>query len=95
MNKILIILVIALITTNVFALRTNRPIKLSFPIKEEEVNELNRFLENAWFIQNGRYELDVVTVPKTDARDGELWIIQTGITCRLQWKANGIVWTSS
>lgn len=94
MNKTLIIIAVLFIATNVLALRANRPPKLSFPVKEDEIKELNRFLESSWFVDNGRYELDVVTTPKTDARNGELWIIQTGITCKLQWKANDIVWTS-
>ena len=75
-------------------LRVNRPYTLSYPITEEQVSQLNRYLEDIWNIQNGRFELDVVTTPKNNARNGEVWMIQTGATVRLQWKGNGTIFTS-
>ena len=94
MNKILIIFLILFIATNAYALRLNTPPTLSTPTTEEETSQLNRFLNDSWLIQNGRFELDVVTTPKTNAKNGEIWIILTGSVAKIQFKANGIIWTT-
>ena len=75
-------------------MRINKPPRLSNPPTEEEIIVLNKFLEDMWNITNGRYQLDVVTTPKTDAESGEFWIIQTGTIGRLQWKTGNLIFTS-
>lgn len=94
MSKWLPFILLIFVSTSAYALRIQRPPVLSHPITEEQVAELNKFLDNIWNIQNGRFELDVVTAPKTGARNGEVWLIQTGANVRIQWKAQGIIYTS-
>ena len=57
------------------------------------MSQLNQTLEDLWNITNGRIELDIKTTPKTNARNGEMWLILTGQTVRVQIKANNRVYT--
>lgn len=88
----MILLIISLGTT-AWALRINRPPSLSYPITQDEVSQLNRYLEDLFNIQNGRFELDVVTTSKSAAKNGEVWIIDSGATVSIQYKAKGNVYT--
>lgn len=90
-NKFLAVIIVLLIATNIYAYRISRPVTLKYPITEEQVSQLNKYLEELWLIQNGRQELDVVTTTKSSAKEGEIWIILTGATSQIQWKAGGDV----
>ena len=94
MNKTIILvtaLVTCLWTYNSYALRVSKPLTLTYPITEEQVSQLNKYLEEIWLIQNGRFEIDVVTSPKTNAKTGEIWIYNNSGTYSLQVKAGGNV----
>lgn len=91
MNKFLRLwtfLLVLLTATNVLALRINKPLTLNYPITQEQISQLNKFLEELWLIQNGRVELDVTT-SKTSAKEGEVWINSS--TNKIEWKSNGSV----
>lgn len=93
-NKtIIIVLVVLCITTGALALRANRPPILTYPLEEDQISDLNRFMENIWNMQYGRFELDVVTTTKTKANNGEVWIIYTGPVGYIQFKANDHIYT--
>lgn len=92
-KRILLFIAVLLIASNVYALRVSRPPKLTNPLDDGQVNQLNEYLEQIWYMQQGRHELDIVTTAKTNARNGEIWIIQTGAICRIQIKANNRVYT--
>ena len=94
MNKWVWIFIILFLCREVYALRVNQAPRLSNPPTQEEISVLNKFLADIWNITNGRYQLDVVTTPKTNAKNGELWVIFTSPTGRLQWKANDTIFTS-
>lgn len=81
-----------LCVTNVYALRVSKPVTLSNPITDDQLNQLNKFLEEIWLVQNGRQEIDVVTTSKVNARNGEMWIL-TGSTVKLEFKAGGNVYS--
>jgi len=92
--KILFILILVFCVGGTsFALRASRPPILTAPITEDQISQLNRHLENMWNVQSGRFESDVTTIPKTNAKDGELWFIETGTTTRIQIKSNNTVFT--
>lgn len=74
-------------------LRIARPPTLSYPIKADEVAQLNKYLEDLWNMQSGRYEMDVVTSAKTAAKNGEVYLIQTGSTVYMQYRANNTIFT--
>jgi len=93
-NRLLWTVLIILLATNAFGLRASKPIALKYPITEEQITQLNDFLQDIWYMQNGRAELDVVTSPKTNANNGEVWMIMTGGNVRLQFKANNQVYTT-
>src|SRR3990167_3473904 len=93
LNNLLTIFLLCLITTNVFAYRISKPLSLTYPITEEQISQLNRFLEEIWILANGRFELDVVTTTKSAAKNGELWIFNDGGTYKLQFKAGDAVRT--
>jgi len=75
------------------AFRIARPLLLSHPLNQSQINQLNDTLENLWNLQNGEFNLDIVTTAKTNANNGDFWLIQTGSTVRMQIKANGQVYT--
>lgn len=94
MNKRIVIIFLSLIlATNVYALRVARPLILKHPLTEDQVSQLNRFLEDIWNMQYGRFEIDVVTSPKTNAKNGEFWMLETGSAVRVQFKAQDSIWT--
>lgn len=93
MKKFLIAIGIVLCATTAFALRVSRPLVLSHPITAEQVSQLNRFLEDVWNIQKGLFEFDVVTTSKANAKNGEIWFLQTGDVVRIQYKGAGHVFT--
>ena len=92
-RKAFIIITVLLIATNVYALRTLRPLILSSPMTEEQISQLNEFLESVFLMQQGRYELDIVTTTKTNAKNGEMWILNDSGTYKLEFKAGDDVRT--
>jgi anti-sigma-K factor RskA len=86
-------LVSLLITTSVYALRIQRPLVLTYPLTQDQVSQLNKFLEEIWLLQQGRFELDIVTTTKSNAKNGEIWIFNDGGTYKLAFKAGGAVRT--
>ena len=88
LNKILIIVLIFMISKDAFGLRISRPLTLKYPITEDQVSQINKYLEDLWNIQNGRFELDVTT-SKTSAKEGEIWVNSS--TNKLEWMSNGSV----
>ena len=91
MRKILIILVVLNIATMGYALRVSRPLALTMPITQDQLNQLNVYLSDIWNIQNGRVEFDIVTTSKTGAKEGEIWIYNNAGTYSIQTKAGGVV----
>ena len=90
-KKIIIFVCLLLISTSVWAYRIKRPLRLELPLTEEQVKELNNMMEEVFLLQQGRYEVDVVTTTKTNAKNGEMWILSSGGTFRLQTKAGDAV----
>lgn len=91
-NRVWIILVLIVICCgNAWSLRVPFPPTMSDPIDEGQISQLNRYLKNIWDMQNGRFELDVVTTTKTNAKNGEIWILNTAGSYSLQVKAGGAV----
>lgn len=93
-NKIIILaIVIGFIATSAYCLRVNLPPVLSLPITDSQVSQLNQYLKDIWNIQNGRFELDVVTTSKTAAKNGEIWVYQNvgAGTYYIQTRAGGTV----
>ena len=94
MRKILFsIVLIASLSTNVYALRILKPQTFSLPWTKPQINQLNETLESLWFIQNGRYELDVVTTTKSAENNGVLWIFNDGGIIKLQTRVGGTTYT--
>jgi len=92
-NKLFLILTCLaclFISTTVYALRIQRPLVLTYPITEEQVSQLNKFLEEVWLVQQGRVELDI-GASKSKAKNGEMWIYKNGSTYTLQVMAGGTV----
>lgn len=73
--------------------RIPRPPTFTLPWTAAQVNQLNAVLQNLWKLQNGEFNLDIVTTSKTNAGNGDFWIVQTGATCYFQYKANNTVFT--
>lgn len=92
-NRILAAVLVLGITANVYALRVSRPQTFSLPWDQNQINQLNEYLESLWYVQNGRIDLDIVTTSKTNARNGEIWILNDSGTYKLEFKANDAVHT--
>lgn len=92
---ILAVVIILLLVTveNVKALRVARPAKLKYPLTEEQITDLNNTLEQLFDMQGGRYEADIETSTKSNANEGEIWLIKTGSTVYIQYKGNNRVYT--
>lgn len=95
MRKIVITLVLTLLCTSAWALRINRPPTLSDPIDAEQIRHLQKYVDDLWNLQNGEFNFDIVTTTKTNAANGSIWILQTGVTSQIQWKANDTIYTIS
>ena len=92
MNKKIFITILVLLTaTNVYALRIQRPPVLRNPITEDQLSQLNKYMEQIFNLQNGRYELDIVTTDKSDANEGEIWIKNTGGVYSIRTMAGGTI----
>ena len=50
-------------------------------------------MESTWNIQNGRIELDNPGTAKSNAKNGEMWILDTSVTSKLQYKSDDAVFT--
>lgn len=57
------------------------------------MTRLNTDLLNLWYLQQGEFNFDTETSAKTNAKNGDVWFIQTGLVVRLQFKAADRVWT--
>lgn len=90
-NKFLLVILFLSLAGNAWSLRVAFPPTLSNPITDDQVATLNNYLKNIWDIQNGRFELDVVTTTKTSAKNGEIWILNNAGSYSLQVKAGGVV----
>lgn len=94
MKKFLIILIVLNIATMAYALRASRPFTLTMPLTQDQLTQLNNYLNDIWNMQGGRYEADIVTTSKSGAKNGEIWIKKTGATYYLEFKAGDAVRTS-
>lgn len=94
MKKILIILIILNIATVGYCLRASRPFTLTMPLTQDQLTQLNNYLNDIWNMQSGRFELDIVSTSKSGAKNGEIWIKKTGSTYYLEFKAGDAVRTS-
>lgn len=94
-NKLLILLVLIILiglSERAWSLRISFPPTLSYPITEDQIGVLNKYLKSIWDMQSGRFELDTVPTSKSNAKNGEIWINST--THKLQWKEGGIVYSA-
>jgi len=91
--KILLAVLFILATTSVFAFRIPSPPLLTHPLNQNQINQLNDTLRNIWNLQNGEFNLDIVTTTKSNANNGDFWLIQTGAVVRMQFKALDRVFT--
>jgi hypothetical protein len=92
LSKVLMVFLVGFILgTNAWSLRVPFPPTLRSPIEEDQVASLNKYLKDLWDMQSGRFELDVVTTTKSNAKNGEIWIYNNAGTYSLQVKAGGVV----
>ena len=92
LNKFLSVILLLGICSNAYALRIAKPVTLNYPITQDQVISLNRYLEEIFNIQNGRIELDVVTSEKSGANNGEVWLNSS--TNQIQFKIGGTVYSA-
>ena len=90
---LLVIMFITFGISVVYGFRVNRPPLLNHPLDQEQINKLNSFLQDIWNLQNGEFNLDIVTSTKTNAKNGDIWFIQTGNNVRIQYKAANHIYT--
>uniref|UniRef100_A0A6M3L4Z6 Uncharacterized protein n=1 Tax=viral metagenome TaxID=1070528 RepID=A0A6M3L4Z6_9ZZZZ len=92
--NIIILTVCLLLIANISqAWRMARPVTLTYPLDERQVRRLNTILQELWNITNGRINVDIVTTSRTVADNGDIWLIQTGGTVYIQYKANDHIYT--
>jgi len=89
----LVVFCVAL-AANAFAFRNPRPATYSLPWTQNQIKNLNDDLENIWNLTNGEFNLDIVATTKTNANNGDVWLIRTGSTTYIQYK-DGRVFTVS
>jgi len=63
------------------------------PWTSEQMKQHNEAHEDLWNLSNGEYNFDIVTTSKTNADNGDVWILQTGSVARIQFKAIDRVFT--
>ena len=89
-----LIIISLFLAHNAYGFRVSRPPTLSHPLNKEQVNQLNKYLESIWNLQNGEFNLDIVTATKANAQNGDVWIILTGSIAKIQFKANNTIFTT-
>jgi len=57
------------------AFRVLRPVTLSLPLDEDQINQLNDYNESIWNLQQGEFNFDIETTSKTGADNGDMWIV--------------------
>jgi len=87
------IVLFVLFTVNSYAIRISRPTTFQLPWTDEQVGDLNNVIEQIFLMQQGRYEMDIETTAKSNANNGEAWLVITGNTVRIQFKGDGRVYT--
>jgi hypothetical protein len=87
------LIIIFLIVLQANALRIPQSPVFTLPWDEGKINELNNYLSNISDLQEARYELGIYTTPKANAKEGEIWFIQTGLVVSIQYKANNRIYT--
>ena len=89
----IVLLGFILCASKVFGFRATRPPMTTFPFTEDQVSQLNRFNEEMWNMQYGRFELDIPTTSKTSAKNGEYWIFNDSGDYKYQYMAGDTVHT--
>lgn len=87
----IIFLLLGVLVFQTVAFRIARPPKISLPLTSSQVNKLNDYLENLWQLQQGEFNLDIVSTTKSNAGNGDFWIY-TGTTAAIEYKANGTIY---
>lgn len=89
MKKIIftLILILSLICSVSYALRLSSPPKLNLPLTTDDITQINNYLEDLWNLTNGRFSLDIVSTDPTNPKNGDVWILESGSTHRLKWRA--------
>ena len=88
---IIIGLILAL-SLEVYAFRTSSPPVLTDLTNPNQITQLNNFLEQIWNITNGRYTVEVRSADPTNIDNGDLWILESGSTHQLKWRAGGVTY---
>jgi len=91
MRYFLTFLLILFLSGTALAFRIPRPSTFSEPLDRDQINKLNTVLNNLWNLTNGEYNLDIVTTSKTQADNGDVWIINDGGTFKLEFQAGDSV----
>ncbi len=76
------------------AFRIGAPPTLTLPLNDDQVNQLNEFNQSVWELSKGEFNFDIVAASKTDADNGDMWII-TGAVVKIQIKVGGNVYSFS
>ncbi len=71
-KRIIIILVILLIPTSIYAYRTSRPVKFTDLTKPDQITQLNDIITELWNITNGRYNLNITTTDPNGNTKGDV-----------------------
>ena len=93
MKKLYFIAFLLLITCTADAFRIPRPNRYSLPLTQDQINQINDDLDNIWQLSNGEFNLDEETTAKTQAENGDFWILATPITSKIQFKSEDTVFT--
>lgn len=92
MRKPVICFIVFFIASSALAFRISRPPTFSLPWTQDQITQLNDSLESFWNLQNGEFNLDIETTTKTNADNGDIWIL-TGVVNGIQFKMNDQVYT--
>ena len=92
MRKNLIVLIL-LIWVTTCGFRIVRPDTFVLPWDNDKIEKLNLFLEDIFNLQQGEYNFDVVTTPKTRADNGDFWFVYTSPTVFIQYEAEDHTYT--
>ena len=93
-SKWILLILLCLFVSNVDAFRIPRPNTFFLPWDGDQMKQHNEAHEDLWNLSNGEFNLDIVTSAKTGADNGDIWLITTGLVTRIQYKAQGRVFTA-
>jgi len=88
-----LVVVLVFLMGTAYGLRIAKPPTFTDLTNPVQLSRLNEILEQLWNVTNGRFNFAVLTANPSSTDNGDVWIIESGSTHELRWKAGDTVYS--